>query len=90
MAKRSQRRRPQQKRAISGVEVVAVIAIAFAVVAAVIVLANRGAGSPIAAVPNTPGPTPVRQVEVGTTPEGYPYKGSPQAKVTMIEYSDYT
>jgi protein-disulfide isomerase len=33
--------------------------------------------------PNTDGP------EVGITEEGYPYKGSPDAPVKIIEYSDY-
>ena len=28
-------------------------------------------------------------LEVGFTKEGYPYRGSPDATVTLIEYSDY-
>ena len=90
MAKKKTRRRSQRRRGISGVEVVAVVAIAFALVAAIIIMINREASSSVAVAPTVAVSTPVRQIEVGTTADGYPYKGSPQAKVTMIEYSDYT
>lgn len=37
----------------------------------------------------TPGPSVHRGVPVGFTAEGYPYRGDPNAAITIYEYSDY-
>ena len=44
------------------------------------------------APPADPLPIPTETyngIPVGFTPEGYPFRGDPNAPVTMIEYSDY-
>ena len=94
MAKRSQRRdrasrrsQPAPQQRITPRLVAIVAALVVLLVAVVVVFAQRQAAPP---------PTPTAEVlpstrnyPVGTTPEGYPYKGNPDAKVTVVEYSDY-
>jgi protein-disulfide isomerase len=38
---------------------------------------------------DTPAPTAITEVPMGFTEEGSPYRGNPDAPVTMLEYSEF-
>ncbi len=94
MAKRSERRnrasrRPQSppRQTITPTMLAAVAAVVVLAVAVVVIFAQRQtAAKPTPAVTQLPSTI---AYPVGKTPEGYYYKGNPDAKVTVFEYSDY-
>jgi protein-disulfide isomerase len=82
-------RRPQAppKRQITPTMIAIVAGVALVVVAAVIIFAQQQAApKPVSAVQQLPS---TLDVPTGKTPEGYWYKGNPDAKVTLVEYTDY-
>jgi protein-disulfide isomerase len=94
VAKRTQKRdraarRPQPPpgRRITPVQIALVAGAALLVVAAVIWVAQPPAVTGPATTAQKLAPTV--DYPVGTTPEGYPYKGNADARVAMVEYSDY-
>ncbi|MFN8499879.1 MAG: thioredoxin domain-containing protein [Anaerolineae bacterium] len=90
---RSPRGAPPPKPRISPITIGAVIVLAAAVVAFLVFWnQQRNAPTAIAPVPVATGTVKDADkytVGVGVTPEGYPYKGNPNAKVTVENFSDY-
>ena len=79
MTSRKKRRR-QKKQGIPTRYIVIIAAVAVLVVGLLVAL--NGNTSPSATVTELPYPT-------GVTPEGEPYKGSPDAPLQLVEYSDF-
>ena len=92
MSKRAPRRRrsrqatQEQTRPVSPMLVVAVAVAAIVVVVVAIFLSQRQATSKPATAVQLPS---TLDFEVGQTEDGAPYKGAADAKVTIVEYSDY-
>ncbi|MFN8470759.1 MAG: DsbA family protein [Anaerolineae bacterium] len=90
---RSPRGAPPPKQRISPVTIGAVIVLAAAVVAFLVFWnQQRNATPALAPVPVATGVVKDADkytVGLGVTPEGYPYKGNPNAKVTVEDFSDY-
>ena len=82
MAKKRKRR--QQSRQKSRIPITAVLIVAGVAVAAVslLIILNRGQAQPTTVVTEL-------TYETGVTPEGEPYKGSPEAPLQLVEYSDF-
>jgi protein-disulfide isomerase len=79
MTTRKKRRR-QERQGISTKYILIIVAVAVLVV--VLLVALNGNLSPSATVGDVPYPT-------GITPAGEPYKGSPDAPLQLVEYSDF-
>jgi protein-disulfide isomerase len=79
--KRKRRRGPKQKSRFSTTAILIVAGAAVLAVGLLIVL-NRGQAQTAAVVPEV-------TYETGVTPEGEPYKGSPDAPLQLVEYSDF-
>jgi protein-disulfide isomerase len=79
--RRKRRRQPKQK---SRVSIITVLIVAGAAVLAVslLIILNRGQAQTAVVVPEV-------TYETGVTPEGQPYKGSPDAPLQLVEYSDF-
>ena len=78
-SKKKRRRSKQQRRGISTIHILIVAAVAIVAVALLVILnSNRSE-------------TTVSQVTypTGVTDEGEPYKGSPEAPLQLVEYSDF-
>jgi hypothetical protein len=66
------------------------VVLALVAVGALVWLGGQRPIAPPTPTATTKAPTATTaKIETGTTPEGHPYKGSPKAKVTLIEFSDY-
>src|SRR5262245_23036800 len=65
--------------------VVAVVGVA--ALAGVVLRSGQGAGT--AATPGMPAERPALNAPIGRTPEGFWYKGKPDAPVTVVEYADF-
>lgn len=90
MAKRTKRRRAQleqeRKKRQRTLLVVGVSVIAVAIVIVMIIVSSTGSDSPaVGSLDFSDG----EGLQAGTTAEGFPYMGSPDAPVKFIEYSDY-
>jgi protein-disulfide isomerase len=87
MAKRSSRRRKAQPKSRLSPYLIAGVFVAALVLVAGVILLTRPSpqqqASPVPTLPST------LDYETGVTEEGYPYKGSADAKVTVIEFADY-
>jgi protein-disulfide isomerase len=90
MSLRQQRGRAAQRQRSSGVPrafymVLAVVAIVGIAALAAVALGSRQE----AATPGTPANRPQLNAPIGQTPEGFWYKGKPDAPVTVVEYADF-
>jgi len=87
VAKRSKSRKvTQPARRVSPYLVFGVVAVALLLAAVIIVLTRPAAQPQVQLVPTLPS---TLGYETGVTPEGYAYKGSANARVTVIEFADY-
>lgn len=79
--KRKRRQQPRQK---SGIPIAAVLIVAAVAVVAVglLIILNGGQAQTATVVAEL-------TYETGVTPEGEPYKGSPDAPLQLVEYSDF-
>jgi hypothetical protein len=53
------------------------------------VLIVAACGPTVTPTPLPPTDTPEREVPMGFTEEGLPYRGNPDAPVTLMEYSEF-
>jgi protein-disulfide isomerase len=79
-AQQKKRRRSRQQQAISTTQILIVVGVAVLVVALLLILNS-----------NRPQPVAVGKLDyqTGVTSEGDPYKGSPDAPLKLVEYSDF-
>ena len=90
LAKKSRRyRENQQRQRTLGVIVVSVAALLVIIVLLVLSRSSDSDKEPAAAQLDTGVVDSVGEAAANLTAEGYPYRGSPDAPVKMIEYSDY-
>jgi protein-disulfide isomerase len=90
MSQHQQRGRAVQRRRGNGVPrafyiLLAVVAIVGVAALAAVVLRPREQG----ATPAAPANLPALNAPIGQTPEGFWYKGKPDAPVTVVEYADF-
>ena len=93
MSQHQQRGRAVRRQRSNGVPrafyiLLAVVAIVgVAALAAVTLRSGQGAGT--SATPVAPANLPALNAPIGQTPEGFWYKGKPDAPVTVVEYADF-
>ncbi len=76
---------PLSRPALSPMVILAVVGAAILVAVLLVYLSQPGAPSTAA----SKGPSANLPYRTGTTSEGFPFKGNPDAKVTVVEFSDF-
>ncbi len=77
--RQKKRRRPRQQQGISTSQILIVVGVAVLAIGLLVILNSRPQSAAVSSL----------AYETGVTPEGEPYKGSPDAPLQLVEYSDF-